>query len=134
MNNHIRKFSLFASLLIHGSIAIAQFKIDTGNFKNPNTVVDSCPQKDIFDIFWKKLNSRPRADTRLDIIGLPYIGYTPATGFLFGIGGTISRRMGNPQSTNLSDAKIDASVSTHNQLMFQIKSNIFTSQNKWFFQ
>lgn len=130
---HLKIF-LFPFCLFLGSVSVAQVKPDTGQFSKQNVVFDSCPRKDIFDIFWKKLNNRPRSDRRLAIIGFPYIGYTPATGFIFGIGGTISRRMGDPQLTNLSAAKVDAAFTTYNQLMLQVKSNIYTVHDDWFFQ
>ncbi|MDC7240431.1 MAG: BamA/TamA family outer membrane protein [Spirochaetales bacterium] len=62
---------------------------------------------------------------------VPFIANSPATGFMGGLGISTGIYLGDPSDTNMSSAITTGSYSTMNQLNFLIKSNMFTSQNKW---
>jgi hypothetical protein len=93
-----------------------------------------CPQKDILDIVWKKRRPANENEKRFTALVVPYVGYTPATRFLFGAGGTFSWHLGEPSVTSLSAATLSATITTENQVILQLKSNLFTSRNNWFLQ
>lgn len=93
-----------------------------------------CPPKDILDLIWKKRKPVKENQRRFNAIILPYIGYTPVTGFQFGIGGSISWHLGEPSFTSLSAGTINANITTEHQFILQLKTNLYTSHNKWFLQ
>jgi len=93
-----------------------------------------CVQKDIFDILFKKQNTKTKPHKRVTILGMPYVSYSPVTSFQLGIGGTISWRLGDPLKTNLSAATVSGIVTTKQQLIIQVKSNLYTNNNNWFLQ
>lgn len=63
---------------------------------------------------------------------LPVIGANPAFGFFYGAAVSGSMYLGNTQTTNISNALLTATYSTKEQLMFTLKSNIYTADNGWF--
>lgn len=101
----------------------------------PDSVFDSvgCIQKDIFDLLTpnKKISTRiPSRKVRAFMI--PLIGYSPGTGFQLGAGAALSWPMGKNPKTNLSAGSIQLTWTTERQLIFQVRSNMFLSRNKWF--
>ena len=101
----------------------------------PDSVFDStgCIQKDIFDLLTpnKKISTQiPSRKVRAFMI--PLIGYSPGTGFQFGAGAALSWPMGKNPGTNLSAGSIQLTWTTERQLIFQVRSNMFLSKNKWF--
>ena len=75
-------------------------------------------------------NSGPEAFKMYPAI-LPFIASSPATGFIGGVGLSTGIYLGDPPNTNMSSAVTTASYSTKNQLLFTLKSNVFTSRNDW---
>lgn len=69
---------------------------------------------------------------KLYLSPLPVIAYGPAHGWVFG--GAVSGGvfLGNPSTTNMSNALVTGTYTTKNQLMFTIRSNVYTNENKWF--
>jgi hypothetical protein len=93
-----------------------------------------CPQKDVFDVIFKRRSTKPPSDKKVTSLVVPYVSYSPVTSFQVGVGGSISWRLGNPLTTNLSAATVSANVTTKRQLIVQLKSNVFLKENKWFLQ
>jgi outer membrane protein assembly factor BamA len=94
-----------------------------------------CQQKEITEILFKKNMDRPPDTLRkLNVFLLPYIAYNPTKGFQLGAGGTLSWYMGKSFSTNQSAASASAEFTTERQQLYQLKSNIYTDENKWFLQ
>lgn len=69
---------------------------------------------------------------KLYLSPLPVIGANPAFGFFYGGAASGSMYLGNTNSTNISNALLTATYSTKEQLMFTLKSNIYTADNSWF--
>lgn len=63
---------------------------------------------------------------------LPVIGANPAFGFFYGAAASGSMYLGDPSTTSISNGLLTATYSTKKQLMFTLKSNIYTADNGWF--
>ncbi len=63
---------------------------------------------------------------------LPVISSNPAFGVMYGLAASGSMFLGEPSNTNMSNAMATATYSTKKQLMFTLKSNVYTNSNKWF--
>jgi len=94
-----------------------------------------CQQEDVFDpIFRKKSFPEFPTKRKLRFIAIPVISYAPTTGVQFGAGASLSWPWGSDPSTLLSAGMVQAVWTTENQVMIQLKNNIFSSRNKWFIQ
>jgi len=120
-------FFIFASLSYSSEDSVPERK-------DSSVLSRNCPQKDIFDVIFKKSFEKPESKGKVTIFIVPYIGYNPVTQFQFGAGGNISWRLGDPGHTSLSAASVSAQITTKNQVILQAKSNIYTNKNKWFLQ
>ncbi|WP_442587869.1 BamA/TamA family outer membrane protein [Pedobacter sp. AW31-3R] len=93
---------------------------------------------DIGDVYQSVFRKNRKADTSAKRMGslvlLPTIGYTPSTGFEFGIDVSGTRYFGNPENTTLSVFDAYAALSTGGLSIIQLKHNGYTRQNKWNFQ
>ena len=117
------------------SVICASTRADSVPSKDDSSAkVRECPPKDIFDIIFKKSSAKPKPPRRFTTLVAPYVSYSPVTALQIGIGGTISWRLGNPLTTNLSAANVSGVVTTKQQLILQFKSNIYTQNNDWFLQ
>jgi len=64
---------------------------------------------------------------------LPFVGYAPANGFL--VGGVVSlSKLLAPPPTKLSSGMMNVQVTTKKQLIINVRSKIYTADNKWFLQ
>ncbi|MDD4602811.1 MAG: BamA/TamA family outer membrane protein [Bacteroidales bacterium] len=100
-----------------------------------STINTICPQQDVFDLIWKKKSFNPEIPSRrVSAIILPVIGLSPATGFQFGAGATLSWLMKNHPETKLSAGVASLMLTTMKQMIFQVKTNIFLDRNLWFAQ
>lgn len=70
-------------------------------------------------------------DPDFQLAALPIIGSNPSTGFLFGAAGTAAWYMGPKQTTHLSSAQISGLITSKQQKIFSIKSNVFLKDDKW---
>jgi len=124
----IKRFTIF--LVIMG-ISI------TGNVNGQETgtaKADSgCVEKDLSDVIRGALHKPPKIkkDGAGSLLLLPIIGSNPATGFMVGIGGQYAFKM--PGSTLYSAFMGSAQVTTKSQVIFLLKNNIYTRNNKIFF-
>lgn len=65
---------------------------------------------------------------------LPIIGYTPAYGFLTGVGISGNILLGEPTTTKISSVITTVSVTSKRQLVINLRSNIYSNKNRWIFQ
>jgi outer membrane protein assembly factor BamA len=92
---------------------------------------------DLFDIIRKWTGKPPKAPEFVAVEGvrnlslLPVIGYTPANGFVLGAAISVTKYRGNPRTTDLSSALINASITTKNQLLLNFKFDLYLPDNKW---
>lgn len=103
----------------------------------PDTIApgDSCPQKDILDLFTKKQSFTATIPSRkVNAIIIPLVGISPGTGFQIGAGSSISGRLGPFSETKLSAGVASLMVTVKKQLIFQLKTNMFLNRNRWFVQ
>jgi hypothetical protein len=98
------------------------------------TILDNAlQQKEIGDIVREALHKPPKVkeEDAGSLILLPIIGSNPATGFMVGVGGQYAFKM--PGSTMYSALMGSAQVTTKSQLLFLLKNNIYTKDNRIFF-
>lgn len=65
------------------------------------------------------------------LIPLPAIASNPANGWLFGIAPSATWRMGNPESTHLSNLVGNLLYTTKKQWLISSRSNIFLADDSW---
>jgi hypothetical protein len=117
---------IFLSLFIPGFV-IAQDSLS-------NAVDSSCVQKDIIDVIRVARNLPPKVteDDQGSLLLLPIIGSNPATGFMIGVGGQYAFKMTGDE-TKYSLISGSAQLTTKDQMLFTLKNNIFTKNNRIFF-
>lgn len=95
--------------------------------------VSPCPIKSLPEIFKKKdslLVAKPVKNSFLLVI--PLIGLQPATGFTYGAVGQYTFK-GKMADDKYSSANIGISYTTENQLIINLKNNVFLKHNTVFF-
>jgi len=71
---------------------------------------------------------------KLYVAPLPILASSPAFGFMYGAAASGSIFLGDPSSTNMSNALVTGAYTTKNQLLFTLKSTLYTNENKWMLQ
>lgn len=96
-------------------------------------------QSDVTDV----VNSLLRKKVKLDTVTLlskrppgtlavlPAAGYTPSTGFQYGLDVSGTRYFGDPQNTDLSIFDAYGALSTGGLALLQVQHNVYTNGNKW---
>ena len=95
---------------------------------------DVSNQVDVSDLFKQLLQKKkaaPRNKKSGSLTILPTIGYTPSTGFEFGVDVSGSRYFGDPENTTLSVFDAYTAISTNELALLQLTHNIYTKGNKW---
>lgn len=89
-------------------------------------------QKDLGDVIRQMLNKPPKVkpESAGSLLLLPIIGSNPATGFMFGVGGQYAFKV--PGSSLYSAFMGSAQVTTKSQVLFLLKNNIYTKNNRFF--
>ena len=94
-------------------------------------------QIDIFDIIrkWTGKPAKLFSDTPQEHVKnlslLPIVGYSPANGFVVGAAVSITEFLGNPKTTQLSSALLNASFTTKKQILLNLRFDLFLKENKW---
>ncbi len=70
---------------------------------------------------------------KLYLAPLPVVGANPAFGFFYGAAASGSMFLGDPTNTSISNALVTATYSTKEQLMFTLKSTVYSNRNEWMF-
>jgi outer membrane protein assembly factor BamA len=109
--------------------------------QNPQEIQDSLNFYNDVDIFqvlrkWtgkspKLINVVPQKGVK-NISLLPIVGYSPANGFVVGGAVSVTEYHGNPKTTNLSSALLNASFTTKKQILLNLRFDYFTKENKWY--
>lgn len=134
---HVR--SLFSKLIAVISIililTIKGFSQKLPENTIPQNVVNPVDLIDVIRDLFNKQGS-PRSDKIeqgvSNISLLPIVGYGPANGFVIGAAVSMSRLMGDPKTTQLSSALMSVSLTTKDQLLLCMRSNIYLPGNKWY--
>lgn len=75
-------------------------------------------------------NGKP-IEKKLMGIAVPIFGSNPTLGFFFGLGGTASIYLGDPETTNISNTSVSFQYTTNNQFISSIKGTLMTPNNSW---
>jgi hypothetical protein len=98
----------------------------------------NCQPKDLGDVFRslfaKNKEKKPRAPKKFSFLILPNISSNPANGFLLGVGGNLAWYLGPRETTSISLIGFSAAVTSKQQFLSFIKSNVYTKENKYFLQ
>jgi len=96
---------------------------------------DTITQMDVSDlfnlVFKKNKKIVPRDKKAGSLALLPSIGYTPSTGFEFGIDVSGTRYFGDPETTMLSIFDAYVAKSTNELALVQLKHNVYAAANQW---
>ncbi len=118
---------VFLSFLYNSSYSQSIDSIgDTAFTKN-------CEQQDVGDLIRKK-GSTPKLPKKTMILVLPMVSSNPANGFLLGIGGSSGWYFGPKETTRVSMVGFSAAVTTKEQFLSFVKSNVYTKDDKFFLQ
>lgn len=97
-----------------------------------------CQPKDLGDvfrsIFAKNKEKKPRLPKKFSFLILPNISSNPANGFLLGVGGNLAWFLGPRETTRISLIGFSAAVTSKQQFLSFVKSQVYTKDNKYFLQ
>lgn len=114
------RHSLLLLLLLMTGVALAQ--------------QENCVEKDIKDVFRKKDKQiiEPKIVIKKpSIILIPVIASSPATGIQLGVAGQGAWYNANPDSTRISQASANVTVTEKSQVLITMKSTIMSKHDKW---
>ena len=99
-----------------------------------NNVDSICVQKDVADVIRaaRNLPTKNEDDAKGSLLLLPIIGSNPATGFMIGVGGQYAFKMPG-EETLYSLLSGSAQLTTKSQMLFLVKNNVYTKNNRIFF-
>lgn len=72
----------------------------------------------------------PKED-KLMWFAVPIFGSNPTLGFFYGLGGTGSIYLGNPETTNISNLNVSIQYTTNKQFISSIKGTVMMPNNSW---
>jgi hypothetical protein len=114
-------------LVLSTGILLAQEKTDSQEVLNRQS-----DAKDIIkSIFRKKGHSDTIIEKHPYLSVLPSAGYNPSVGLSVGVTSTDAKLYGDPKTTTLSVFNANAYISTYGLFSFEMKENVFTSNNKF---
>ena len=126
---------LFVIFLLFKLSLVAQDSISkNGTVQTSVKVAKDCQPSDIFELIFKKPLLEQNEDKWFHIVVIPFLGYTPATDLQFGAGASCSLKTSIGSITNLSAANFQIYYTLKNQLVAQLRTDIYTYQNLWFLQ
>ena len=96
-------------------------------------------QDDVFSLFAKKekrkisdsLNALPVVVYKPYFAATPFIGYNPAYGMLVGVATSIGMYLGNPINTPISSASVGLNLTTKDQILFTVRTNVVTGGSRF---
>ena len=109
--------------------------------QNAQTIQDSLNfynEVDIFQVLRKWMGKPPKPASPVPQQGvknlslLPIVGYSPANGFVVGGAVSVTEFHGDPKTTSLSSALLNASFTTKEQILLNLRFDYFTPENKWY--
>jgi outer membrane protein assembly factor BamA len=93
---------------------------------------------DLIDVLrgWMKKDSTSRNSVSLpgvkNVSLLPIVGYGPANGFVIGAAVSVTQLLGDPATTQLSSALLNASFTTKKQILLNLRSDLYLANNVWY--
>ncbi|SMO54462.1 BamA/TamA family outer membrane protein [Solitalea koreensis] len=135
MSNFYRKIieQRAVFLIIHLFILLQHLPFSSA--AQDTSAVKNCPQQDLTDLISKWRNKPPKVkpDTGKNafLLLFPVIGSNPATGFQIGAAGQYAFKGKNTNSL-YSTVVGNLTYTTKNQLLLQIKNNVYAKNNKVF--
>ena len=124
-------FQVVSYSQVHDSTFIQEQR--NPQIQSQDTLPPDCQQKELADLFRKKGKPAKPPKEKLLLI-LPKISSNPTNGFTIGLGGTYGSHFGPAETTKVSMITLSAAVTSKNQFLSFIKSNIFTPNNRFFLQ
>lgn len=127
------------SVLILSTFPLVTFSQDDSTEKEI-VLLHAPVLKDMRDVInnWFNIRSAPNSysieKNKLVKTFLPIIGYTPANGFLVGVGISGNILLGDPATTKISSVITNINVTSKRQLVINLRSNIYSNNNRWIFQ
>jgi hypothetical protein len=93
---------------------------------------ETITQKDLSDVIRNALHKPPKEkpESAGSLLLLPIIGSNPATGFMVGVGGQYAFKV--PGSSLYSAFMGSVQFTTKSQMLFLLKNNIYTKNNRFF--
>jgi len=82
----------------------------------------------------KKPPSPPPQAGKKMIIAAPVIGSNPSAGFVIGAAGQMAFFRGEPSTTRVSAGTASLTISTREQLVFNVRFHSFSEGNRWFIE
>jgi outer membrane protein assembly factor BamA len=103
---------------------------------NPQNVVNPVDLIDLLRQLFNKGDTAKRSATlsqhSTNLSLLPVIGYGPANGFVIGGAVSATRFLGDANTTRLSSALLNATVTTKKQVLLNLRSDLYLNGNKWY--
>ena len=131
--------ALIRQVLILPVLILALFLTSFGQVPKDRTVQQNVVNPvDLFDVIRHLLGKPDTVKSDAIQIGvnnvslLPIIGYSPANGFVIGAAVGITKMIGDPKTTNLSSALANISLTTKNQVLINLRTDIYTRGNEWY--
>lgn len=97
-----------------------------------------CEPQDLGDLFrqlfGKNKERKPRTQKKITLLILPNISSNPLNGFLLGVGGNLAWFFGARENTRISLIGFSAAVTSKQQFISFVKSNMYTNKNLFFLQ
>jgi hypothetical protein len=122
-------FKLTLAVMLFGSLinlpCAAQDSLNYGNV-DLMTLISSKEKRQ------SRENAQPQKG-KMIIFVVPAIGSNPSLGTFFGVAATGAMYLGNPETTNISSLSNSILITTKNQLLFNLKGTIMSTDNKWEF-
>jgi hypothetical protein len=113
-------------LFLSSSTLFAQEKEDS-----PEILNRQADAKDVIRAFFRKKSTIDTGQKHPYFSILPSAGYNPSVGLSVGVTSTGGGTYGNPNTTTFSVYNANAYVSTFGLFSFELKENVFTSDNKF---
>jgi outer membrane protein assembly factor BamA len=103
----------------------------TGLLSLNSILAQNSSQEKSKSVLRKEKRALPARKGELYIIAMPIIGINPAFGFMYGAGAAASTFLGDPATTSISSAQASINYTTKKQLLFYVKSTLYTENNGW---
>jgi hypothetical protein len=125
--------------LTAGALALLMPCVCLAQAAPPAAETEPAPQIDLLDAWhqWRRQptdpEKRPEAQG-LMIAAAPIIGWNPTFGLTFGGAAQVAFVDGDPLKTRISSSVTSLSYSTKNQVLFNARFDVYTSENRWFIE
>jgi hypothetical protein len=122
----VRLIVMCAALLLCPAVAFA--------VQQAGAPVPPEQETDLGDAYraWRKKPPPPATQPgKKMIIAAPVIGSNPSAGFIFGVAGQMALYRGDPSTTRISSGAASLTISTKDQIVFNVRFSSFSEGNRW---